>query len=123
MIRRRLFNSASNTIKELIFLHSPRIHVTNLTIWYLYVFFFSKKHFSSKISEQMAKLDERIGFIGGGNMAYAIGSGLINRGIVKSTQVLVSGPNIENLERWRVLGATVTDENNEVRVFFFVANN
>lgn len=35
-------------------------------------------------------------------------------GIVKSTQVLVSGPNIENLERWRVLGATVTDENGEV---------
>lgn len=28
----------------------------------------------------MAKLDERIGFIGGGNMAFAIGSGLINRG-------------------------------------------
>lgn len=66
----------------------------------------------------MAKLDERIGFIGGGNMAYAIGSGLINRGIVKSTQVLVSGPNIENLERWRVLGATVTDENGEVSKFY-----
>lgn len=30
----------------------------------------------------MAKLDERIGFIGGGNMAFAIGSGLINRGIL-----------------------------------------
>lgn len=28
----------------------------------------------------MAKLDERIGFIGGGNMAFAIGYGLINRG-------------------------------------------
>lgn len=28
----------------------------------------------------MAKLDERIGFIGGGNMAFAIGSGLIARG-------------------------------------------
>lgn len=29
----------------------------------------------------MAKLDERIGFLGGGNMAFAIGYGLINRGI------------------------------------------
>lgn len=28
----------------------------------------------------MAKLDERIGFLGGGNMAFAIGYGLINRG-------------------------------------------
>lgn len=28
----------------------------------------------------MAKLDERIGFIGGGNMAFAIGYGLMNRG-------------------------------------------
>lgn len=32
--------------------------------------------------ENMAKLDERIGFLGGGNMAFAIGYGLINRGIV-----------------------------------------
>lgn len=30
----------------------------------------------------MAKLDERIGFVGGGNMAFAIGSGLINRGAI-----------------------------------------
>lgn len=64
--------------------------------------------------ENMAKLDERIGFLGGGNMAFAIGSGLINRGIVKPGQVLVSGPNIENLEKWRLLGTSVTDKNGEV---------
>lgn len=29
----------------------------------------------------MAKLDERIGFLGGGNMGFAIGYGLMNRGI------------------------------------------
>lgn len=29
---------------------------------------------------KMAKLDERIGFVGGGNMAFAIGAGLIERG-------------------------------------------
>lgn len=33
-------------------------------------------------TEEMAKLDERIGFLGGGNMAFAIGYGLINRGIL-----------------------------------------
>ncbi|KAH8418043.1 hypothetical protein KR222_010937 [Zaprionus bogoriensis] len=62
----------------------------------------------------MAKLDERIGFIGGGNMAYAIGSGLIRGGIVKPSQVLVSGPHLENLSRWRDLGASTTDDNYEV---------
>ncbi|XP_022210887.1 pyrroline-5-carboxylate reductase [Drosophila obscura] len=62
----------------------------------------------------MAKLDERIGFIGGGNMAFAIGSGLVRCGIVKPSQVLVSGPHIENLTRWRDLGAVTTDENCEV---------
>lgn len=62
----------------------------------------------------MAKLDERIGFIGGGNMAFAIGSGLIDRGIVKSSQVIVSGPNLGNLQKWCDLGATATDDNGEV---------
>lgn len=36
----------------------------------------------------MAKLDERIGFIAGGNMAFAIGSGLVNRGkLIDETSV------------------------------------
>lgn len=61
----------------------------------------------------MAKLDERIGFIGGGNMAYAIGAGLIQRGIVKSSQVLASGPHLENLGKWEELGAAITDSNVE----------
>lgn len=34
----------------------------------------------------MAKLDERIGFLGGGNMAFAIGNGLMNRGTVPINQ-------------------------------------
>ncbi|XP_033244839.1 pyrroline-5-carboxylate reductase [Drosophila miranda] len=62
----------------------------------------------------MAKLDERIGFIGGGNMAFAIGSGLVRCAIVKPSQVLVSGPHIENLSRWRELGAVTTDDNCKV---------
>lgn len=47
-------------------------------------------------------------------MAFSIGSGLIRGGIVKASQVMVSGPHIENLSRWRELGATTTDENNDV---------
>lgn len=62
----------------------------------------------------MAKLNERIGFIGGGNMAFAIGSGLIARGIVTSSQVIVSGPNLGNLQKWRDIGATTTNDNGEV---------
>ncbi|XP_037946894.1 pyrroline-5-carboxylate reductase 3-like [Teleopsis dalmanni] len=62
----------------------------------------------------MAKLDEKIGFIGGGNMAFAIGAGLIQRGIVKVGQVLVSGPNLENMIRWRDLGVAITERNYEV---------
>lgn len=37
--------------------------------------------YSRSSDSKMAKLDERIGFIGGGNMGFAIGYGLINRGI------------------------------------------
>ncbi|CAD7084647.1 unnamed protein product [Hermetia illucens] len=62
----------------------------------------------------MAKLDEKIGFIGGGNMAFAIGSGLVNRGIVKAGQVMASGPHLYNLERWKTLGANITDDNAEL---------
>lgn len=40
------------------------------------------KSLSDQPAENMAKLDERIGFVGGGNMAFAIGSGLIERGII-----------------------------------------
>lgn len=61
----------------------------------------------------MAKLDERIGFLGGGNMAFAIGSGLIGRSIVKPSQVTVSGPHLENLVKWKDLGAAITEDNGE----------
>lgn len=61
----------------------------------------------------MAKLDERIGFLGGGNMAFAIGAGLMDRNIVKPSQVTVSGPHLENLQKWKELGASITDNNGE----------
>lgn len=34
--------------------------------------------------------------------------------MIKPAQVIVSGPNLENLEKWRVLGATVTNDNGAV---------
>lgn len=35
-------------------------------------------------------------------------------GIIKPSQVLVAGPHIENLEKWRQIGAATTEENGEV---------
>lgn len=35
-------------------------------------------------------------------------------GIIKPTQVVVSGPNLVNLEKWRVLGANITEDNGVV---------
>lgn len=66
--------------------------------------------------EEMAKLDEKIGFMGGGMMAYAIASGMVNRGIVKPNQILASGPHPENLEKWKEMGASFTTENEDVSI-------
>lgn len=33
---------------------------------------------------------------------------------MKASQVVVSGPNLENLEKWREIGTTTTDINGEV---------
>ncbi|XP_053665959.1 uncharacterized protein LOC128715099 [Anopheles marshallii] len=62
------------------------------------------------------RLNETIGFIGGGNMAYAIASGLLNKGVVKAEQIWVSATNLENLRnRWSPLGVThVTSNNKEI---------
>ncbi|XP_052888969.1 uncharacterized protein LOC128297378 [Anopheles moucheti] len=61
-------------------------------------------------------LNETIGFIGGGNMAYAIASGLLNKGVVKAEKIWVSATNLENLRnRWCPLGVThVTTNNKEI---------
>lgn len=61
-------------------------------------------------------LKETIGFIGGGNMAYAIASGLIGKGVLKAEQIWVSATNLENLRnRWSPVGVThVTTKNEEI---------
>ncbi|ETN62563.1 pyrroline-5-carboxylate reductase [Anopheles darlingi] len=48
-----------------------------------------------------------VGFIGGGNMAYAIASGLLKNGILQPGQIQVTATKVENLtERWTPLGVT-----------------
>lgn len=67
----------------------------------------------------MEKLKERlgttkIGFIGGGNMAYAIAVGLIERRVIEKISA-VSGPHKENLNgKWAPIAQLITDENWEV---------
>ncbi|XP_071577612.1 pyrroline-5-carboxylate reductase 1, mitochondrial isoform X2 [Temnothorax nylanderi] len=56
----------------------------------------------------------KVGFIGGGNMASAIGAGLIHKGILKADNVWVSGRTDRTHGFWRDLGAHPTLKNNEV---------
>uniref|UniRef100_A0A182NG99 Pyrroline-5-carboxylate reductase n=1 Tax=Anopheles dirus TaxID=7168 RepID=A0A182NG99_9DIPT len=57
---------------------------------------------------------EKVGFIGGGNMAFAIASGLLKKGVLQAEQIYVSATNLDNLQkRWSPLGVTHTTVNNE----------
>uniref|UniRef100_A0A2M4BVP5 Pyrroline-5-carboxylate reductase n=1 Tax=Anopheles marajoara TaxID=58244 RepID=A0A2M4BVP5_9DIPT len=48
-----------------------------------------------------------VGFIGGGNMAYAIASGLLKNGILQPGQIHVTATNLSNLtQRWSPLAVT-----------------
>ncbi|CAG9769552.1 unnamed protein product [Ceutorhynchus assimilis] len=60
------------------------------------------------------KIKEKIGFIGGGNMAKAICEGIIKKGLVNFQQIYVSGPHIENLTWWSENKAHVSTENGHV---------
>ncbi|XP_012252244.2 pyrroline-5-carboxylate reductase [Athalia rosae] len=55
-----------------------------------------------------------IGFIGGGNMASAIGAGLIRKGILNADNVWVSGKTNRSFEFWNDLGAHTTLNNAQV---------
>ncbi|XP_031834432.1 pyrroline 5-carboyxlate reductase [Nomia melanderi] len=56
----------------------------------------------------------KIGFIGGGNMASAIGAGLIRKGIFDPNNVWVSARTNKTLGFWTELGAHATLKNGEV---------
>ncbi|XP_055544345.1 uncharacterized protein LOC129729614 [Wyeomyia smithii] len=53
-------------------------------------------------SRDLSRLN--VGFIGGGNMAYAIAAGLLSKGVVQPNQLIVSATSLENLrKRWNPL--------------------
>ncbi|XP_015121251.1 pyrroline-5-carboxylate reductase [Diachasma alloeum] len=59
-------------------------------------------------------LRQTFGFIGGGNMARAIGATLIERGIFQADHIWVSSRTEETLEFWKKLGVHTTLNNSEV---------
>ncbi|XP_043581224.1 pyrroline-5-carboxylate reductase isoform X1 [Bombus pyrosoma] len=59
-------------------------------------------------------LSTKVGFIGGGNMASAIGAGLIRKGILDPNNVWVSARTSKTLGFWNDLGAHATLKNGEV---------
>lgn len=56
----------------------------------------------------------KIGFIGAGNIAKAVGGGLIKSGVVAASNVYVSAPSDRSLGDWKSWGANTTHSNGEV---------
>lgn len=53
----------------------------------------------------------KLGFIGGGNMAWAIAGGVLQAGLYETGSIFVSDPNESALEKFREKGITVSCEN------------
>ncbi|XP_003703031.1 pyrroline 5-carboyxlate reductase [Megachile rotundata] len=64
--------------------------------------------------ENIDLMSSKVGFIGGGNMASAIGAGLIHKGILNPHNVWVSARTDRTLGFWIDLGAHATLRNGEV---------
>lgn len=64
--------------------------------------------------EDIDLMSSKVGFIGGGNMASAIGAGLIHKGILNPDNVWVSARTDRTLGFWIKLGAHATLRNGEV---------
>lgn len=62
----------------------------------------------------LEEIKQKIGFIGGGNMGKAICQGMLRKGIVKASQIYVSGPRLTTLAPWKSFGAHVTTNNGEI---------
>ncbi|XP_028823708.1 pyrroline-5-carboxylate reductase 3 [Denticeps clupeoides] len=56
----------------------------------------------------------KVGFVGAGNMAYAVAEGLLKSGDISADNVTVSAPSDRNLPRFQALGARVSHSNTEV---------
>jgi len=67
-------------------------------------------------------IKQKLGFIGGGNIAKAVCEGMIYKGLIQYSQIYVSGPRLESLEHWKNKGAHITTSNgtivNETDVIF-----
>ena len=55
----------------------------------------------SECSAQKMPLSQKIGFVGGGQMALALAKGFIAAKLIASEQILVSAPSDRNLKTWR----------------------
>ncbi|BES92580.1 pyrroline-5-carboxylate reductase [Nesidiocoris tenuis] len=78
-----------------------------------------KLHFSS-VLRQIKKKDEfpyKVGFIGAGNMAKAIGFSSLDSGLLTPSQMIVSDPTPSQFEPWKARKVATTDENVEVVSF------
>ncbi|XP_057653197.1 pyrroline-5-carboxylate reductase 3 [Diorhabda carinulata] len=65
--------------------------------------------------EQKSKnISQKIGFIGGGNMAKAICEGIVTNGLVTFDQIYVSGPRLKHLGWWIGQGCNTYQENEKV---------
>ncbi len=74
----------------------------------------STKMDTSVTSAGAGKLDNRIGFVGGGQMALALAKGFMASGLVSPSQVMASAPSDNNLALWRQLGAVTTNDNADI---------
>lgn len=59
-------------------------------------------------------LKQKIGFIGGGQMALALANGFISSGLITPSQILASAPSDNNLKTWREFKANTTHDNKEI---------
>ena len=69
---------------------------------------------SSAGGTNVVPLKSRIGFLGGGQMALALGKGFMQSGLVAPSQVMVSAPTDANLALWREFGVQTTHDNADV---------
>ncbi|XP_065213208.1 pyrroline-5-carboxylate reductase 3 [Planococcus citri] len=56
----------------------------------------------------------RIGFIGAGNMAQAIGFTLIDKGLIEPSQINVSAPSKRNFKKWDESGVNTMHDNGQL---------
>lgn len=61
--------------------------------------------------KDVPKISQKIGFIGGGNMAKAIFDGIINKKLVIPNHVYVYGPHSDRLTYFKDEGANITESN------------